>query len=519
MLQVPDLNAGVALPALLLAIWACVLFVIDVLLPKHRKDLTPWLAVAGLGVSAILNGFTYNANQAAFTGMFRADAFTGFVNLITLITTFLGIIASYDYNKRMDIDRGEYYPLLLLVASGIMFMGSAGDLAIVFVALELLSIPLYIMAGFRRPDLKSEESAMKYFLLGAFSTGFLVYGIALVYGATGTTNLEAIFSRVNTGGITSPFLLAIGAALILVGLGFKVAAVPFHLWTPDVYQGAPTPVTGFMSVGAKIGGFAALLRVLTIAVPTLVVGSYNVEPGTTVTLHAVWQDTVVIIAALTMLLGNFVAIAQRDIKRLLAYSSIAHAGYILMAVASAGSFQITADAAGNQTVSLQFANYAIQGALVYLLAYGFTNIGAFAVVSAIERVDGKNLDIDGFAGLSIRRPLLAAAMAIFMLSLTGIPLTAGFIGKYFVFNAAINAGLNGLLLIGVLTSVVSAFYYLRVIVKMYLEPGEADTADGGPVPFPLQSAVALCTLGTVVFGILPSAVNLAQSVVTTVALR
>jgi NADH-quinone oxidoreductase subunit N len=519
MIPIPDLNPGVALPALSLALGACILFVIDVFLPKNRKDMTAWLAVAGLGIAAILNGFTYNANQQAFTGMFRADAFTGFVNLVTLITTFLGVLTAYDYNKRMNIERGEYYPLLLLTASGIMFMGSAGDLAIVFVALELLSIPLYILAGFRRPDSKSEESAMKYFLLGAFATGFLVYGIALVYGATGTTNLQAIFERVSADGVTSTFLLAVGAGLILVGLGFKVAAVPFHLWTPDVYQGAPTPVTGYMSVGAKIGGFAALLRVLTIAVPTLVLSKVTPDAASTVTLHAAWQDTVTIIAALTMLLGNLVAITQRDLKRMLAYSSIAHGGYILMAVAAAGSFKVITDAAGVRTVSLEIANYAVQGAMIYLLSYGFTNIGAFAVVSAVERADGSGTAIDDFAGLSLKRPMLAAAMAIFMLSLTGIPLTAGFIGKYFVFSAATNAGLTGLLLIGVLTSVVSAFYYLRVIVKMYLEPGEADTYNGQNMPFPLRSAVALCVAGVVVFGILPQAINLAQTVVTTLAMR
>lgn len=516
MINTSDLNIAATAPALWLAIAACFLFLIDTFIPKERKDITAWLAVASVGIAALLNALTYNANTTAFTGMFRADQFTGFVNLATLIAGFLGIITAHDYLKRTGIERGEYYPLLLLTCSGIMFMGSAGDLAIVFVALELLSIPLYILAGFRRPDTRSEESAMKYFLLGAFSTGFLVYGIALVYGATGTTNLATIFTRVQIGQLQSPFLLLTGAGLILVGLGFKVAAVPFHLWTPDVYQGAPTPVTGFMSVGAKIGGFAALLRVLTIAMPTFVIGKYTLDPGTTITLHAAWQDTISIISALTMLLGNFVAIVQKDIKRLLAYSSIANAGYILMGVAAAGSFQVTADAAGNQTFSLTFADYAIQGVLVYLLAYTFTNIGAFAVAAAVERNDASGTLIDDFAGLSNRQPWLAAAMAVFMLSLTGIPLTAGFIGKYFVFNAAVNAGLWGLLLIGVLTSVVSAFYYLRVIVKIYLEPGEADAAE---LKFPNASAIALCVAGTVVVGILPSAVNLAQGVIASVAMK
>jgi len=504
-----NLNLAAAAPGLTLAIGACFLFLIDALLPAKYKDVTPWLAVILIIASAVLNVLTYNANTIAFSGMFRADTFTGYINLVTLIAAFLGVIVAYDYLHRTKIARGEYYPLLLLTCSGIMFMGSAGDLAIVFVALELLSIPLYILSGFRRPDTRSEESAMKYFLLGAFSTGFLVYGIALVYGATGSTNLTTIFDRISVGGITSPFLLLLGTGLLLVGLGFKVAAVPFHLWTPDVYQGAPTPVTAFMSVGAKIGGFAALLRVVTIALPHFVLGTLKVDPGQTVVIHAAWQDTIAIIAALTMILGNFVAITQKDVKRLLAYSSIAHAGYILMSVAAVGSFQVSADAAGVQTASYVIAGQAVQGALIYLMAYAFTNIGAFAVATAIEKDDAGTTSLNEFSGLSVRQPSLAAAMTIFMLSLTGIPLTAGFVGKYFVFNAVLNANLTWLAIIGVLTSVISAFYYLRVIVKMYLEPGEADAK----LPFPLSSAIALCALGTLLLGILPAAVNLAQGVV------
>jgi len=511
----PNLNIAVTSPALVLAIGACFLFLIDTLLPANRKDLTPWLAVALVGVSAILTGFTYNANQSAFSGMFRADTFTGYVNMATLIATFLGILVAYDYLKRTNIARGEYYGLLLLTSAGIMFMGAAGDLVIVFVALELLSIPLYILSGFRHPETKSEESAMKYFLLGAFSTGFLVYGIALIFGATGTTNLAEIFHRLSIGGLTSPFLLLTGAGLVLVGLGFKVAAVPFHLWTPDVYQGAPTPVTAFMSVGAKIGGFAALLRVLTIAVPTFTIGSFTIDPGATITAHAAWQDSVSILAGLTMILGNFVALAQRDVKRLLAYSSIANAGYILMAVAATGTFEVTADALGKQTTSFTLASYAMQGALIYLAAYAFTNIGAFAVATAVEKNDATTTSLDDFSGLNNRQPALAAAMAIFMLSLTGIPLTAGFVGKYFVFNAAINSHLWVLAVVGVLTSVISAFYYLRVIVKMYLEPGEADAG----LPFPLSSAIALCVAGTLLLGVLPTAVNLAQGVIAAAMLR
>jgi NADH-quinone oxidoreductase subunit N len=514
-MNIPNLNLWATLPALSLALGACFLFLVDVFVPKERKGITAGLAIAGVVVSFVLSIPGFGIHTTAFSGMFISDPFTALINVITLIATFISILAAYDYLKRANIERGEYYPILLMVASGAMFMGASGDLVIVFIGLELLSIPLYILAGFRRPDLRSEESAMKYFLLGAFSTGFLVYGIALIYGATGTTNLQQIFSHVATSDVVSPFLLLMGTGLLLVSLGFKVAAVPFHMWTPDVYQGAPTPVTAFMSVVAKVGGFGALLRILAVAVPSLVLGSLKVEPGQTVTLHAAWQDAVSILAALTMILGNVVAISQRDIKRLLAYSSIAHAGYILMAVAAAGTFQVTADTAGNQSVSLMLGQQAIQGALIYLLAYAFTNIGAFAVAIAVEHDDATGTLVDDFSGLGRTKPALALAMAVFMLSLTGIPLTAGFVGKWFVFLAALNSGLGLLALIGVLTSVISAYYYLRVIVKMWLETGEAEAK----LPTPLSSAVALCAVGTVVIGILPYLASSVAETVTTVALR
>jgi len=509
---VQNLNLWAAIPALSLAIGACVLFLIDAFIPRERKGITAWLAVIGVLVSLVLSLPGFSIRTTAFSGMFLSDSFSALTNIVALMTALISILVAYDYLKRTNIERGEYYPLLLMSVAGAMFMGAAGDLVVVFVGLELLSIPLYILAGFRRPDPRSEESAMKYFLLGAFSTGFLVYGIALVFGATGTTNLQLIFDRVNASALTSPFLLLMGAGLLIVGLGFKVAAVPFHMWTPDVYQGAPTPVTAFMSVIAKVGGFGAMLRVLVIAIPTLLVGKGQIEAG----MHyAAWQSTIALIAALTMILGNFVAILQRDVKRLLAYSSIAHAGYILMAVAAAGTFVVNKDAAGNQTVTLDIAQQAVQGALIYLLAYTFTNIGAFAVLTAVERNDGTGTTLDDLSGLGKNHPLLAGAMAIFMLSLTGIPLTAGFVGKWFVFASALNAGLGVLAVIGVLTSVVSAYYYLRVIVKLWLENGEGQATSRPP----LTAAIAICVVGTLVLGILPYlASNLVQSV-TTVALK
>jgi NADH-quinone oxidoreductase subunit N len=510
MLDLAAMNIGVTFPALSLALGACILLIVDLSVPKERKEITLTLALIGVGVSFAITLLSLGERSTAFMGMYLADAFTGLVNLVVLAATFIGLLIAYDYLQRTGMNRGEYYPLLLMSASGAMFMGSAGDLVTLLVALELLSIPLYILSGFRRPDLRSEESAMKYFLLGAFSSGFLVYGIALVYGALGTTNLGEIFARVQAEQYVSPFLLLVGTALLLVGLGFKVAVVPFHVWTPDVYQGAPTAVTAYMSVTAKVGGFAALLRLMTVSLPTFTVGALpEVAPEQTVLIHAAWQDTVAILAALTMILGNFVAIAQRDIKRLLAYSSIAHGGYLMMAVAAAGTFRVTGDEFGTPAISLALAEEALRGALIYLAAYAFTNIGAFAVGMAVERSDATGTLLDDFAGLGRAKPFLAAAMTIFMLSLTGIPLTGGFVGKWFVFFSTLNAGLSLLALIGVLTSVVSAYYYLRVIVKMWLESGEGEAS----APPRLAGAIALCTAATLIIGILPTVVaGFAESV-------
>ncbi|KXK49956.1 MAG: NADH-quinone oxidoreductase subunit N [Chloroflexi bacterium OLB13] len=486
-----DLNLGVTLPAVFLALGTTVLLLIDAFLPKERRHLTAWFALAGVLVSFVLTLFNFGSSETALAGMFVADSFTGFMNLVALTAAAITILLSIDYLKRTGNARGEFYSLLLLSTAGAMFMASANDLIVVFVALELLSIPLYIMAAFRLNNAKSEESGMKYFILGAFSSAFLVYGSALIYGATGTTNLQEILASIGgivEAGSSAIFYLVIGAALIVVGLGFKVAVVPFHMWTPDVYEGAPTPVTAFMSVGAKIGGFAALLRVLVTALPFLVAGQ-TVEP--------VWQNTIMIVAALTLIVGNFVAISQSNIKRMLAYSSIAHAGYIMMAVAAAAN-PFTAD-------------FAARSALIYLLAYTFTNLGAFAIALAIEKDDGSGTDIKDFVGLARSKPVLAAAMAVFMFSLTGIPLTAGFTGKWFVFQATMQAGLVPLAVIGVLTSVVSAFYYVRIIVNMYLSDGEGDEAAGAT---PLVNwAVYISFAGTLLLGVFPIlATNLTETV-------
>ncbi len=497
MIEIPSvesLNLGVTLPAISLALGATLLLLVDVFIT--RKIITVWLSIVGLAVAFVLNLAVYNNGGEAFLVMFVADQFSGFLNIVILLAAFLSVLLSVDYLKRANIERGEFYPLLLLTTSGMMFMASANDLTVVFIALELLSIPLYILAAFRYPDLKSEESGMKYFILGAFSSAFFVYGAALVYGATGTTNLPEIFQSIGAmaGGESQPsFLLLVGAGLILVGLGFKVAVVPFHMWTPDVYEGAPTPVTAFMSVGAKTGGFAALLRIMVVALPAFVL-----REGET---QAAWQQTFWIISALTLVLGNVVAIAQTNVKRMLAYSSIAHAGYVLMAVAAAGTQGV--------------ANAATQAALVYMMVYMFTNLGAFGVALAVEKDDGTGTNIEDFVGLAKSRPLLAAMMSVFMLSLTGFPATAGFIGKWFVFRATIDAGLIPLAIIGVLTTIVGAFFYIRIIVNMYLREGDGDPAAGATQA--VNWAVYVAFAGTVLMGIIPTLVTSLSDVVTLAA--
>ena len=468
-----DLNT--LLPLIFLTVWACMLLLVDLFIPKGRKGWTALIAAIGLATAMGLTLAQAGQENVAFSGMVVLDGFSSFLDVLFLGTGLLGIALAYGYLRRMGIERGEYYALLLFSVTGMLLMAQAGDLIVIFLALELLSIPLYVLSAFARPRLESEEAGLKYFLLGAFSTGFVVYGIALVFGATGATNLMKIVSAAagsGSGPTVSLPLLAIGAALILVGFGFKVAAVPFHMWTPDVYQGAPTPVTSFMAVGAKAAGFAALLRIFVTALPALEVDLVPVLWG---------------LAALTMLVGNLLAISQTNIKRMLAYSSIAHAGYILMALAAYGKPLVSGDA--------------VASALFYLVTYALTSFGSWAVVIALEKSEGKGLEIADYAGLGRKRPLLAAAMTIFMLSLTGMPPTLGLVGKFYLFRTAIQGGFIGLAIIGVLTSLISAYYYLRVVVTMYMRDGDPETTREPWLDF----TWGLTAVGTVVLSFLPMA--------------
>jgi len=459
-----QIDFSIILPLTILIAWACVLLLADLFIPKERKGITAFLAALGL---ALTLGFTVTQigrEATGFNGMVTLDGFATFTSALILVSGLLGIALAYGYLKRMGIERGEYYSLMLFSITGMLLMTQASDLIIVFLALELLSIPLYVLAAFASPNLQSEEAGLKYFLLGSFSTGFIVYGIALIFGATGTTSLSGI--------VTSPssLILTIGAALLLIGFGFKIAAVPFHMWTPDVYQGSPSAVTAFMSSGAKIAGFAALLRVFALAFPNL---------------SADLTDVLWALSALTMIVGNFTAISQTNIKRMLAYSSIAHAGYILMAFVPFVNKDVVATS--------------VAAGLFYLFAYVITNFGAWSVVIALEKSEGRGLEISDYMGLAKKYPAHAAAMAVFMLSLIGFPPTLGLVGKFYLFRAAIAGGYTGLAVIGVLTSLVSAYYYLRVVVNMYMREGDP-TIEREPW---LDITTAVMAVATVVLSFVP----------------
>jgi NADH-quinone oxidoreductase subunit N len=463
----PPLNFNVIFPLILLTLWACALLLVDLFV--KRKGVIAFLAALGLALTMGSTLSQIGLSETSFNGMVVLDSFSTFVNALLLLTGLLGVALAYDYIRRLGLERGEYYVLLLFSLTGMMLMAQAADLITVFLALELLSIPLYVLAAFARPRQESEEAGLKYFLLGAFSTGFVVYGIALVFGATGATSLRAIVEAASAGA-SNPLLLTIGAALILVGLSFKVGAVPFHMWTPDVYEGAPSAVTGFMAAGAKIAGFAALLRVFALAFPSL---AADLTP------------ILAVISALTMIVGNLLAISQTNIKRLLAYSSIAHAGYILMAFVPYGQRGVVATS--------------VAAGLFYLVSYTLTNFGVWAVVIALEKKEGKGLEIADYAGLGRKHPRLAAAMAVFMLSLTGIPPTLGFVGKFYLFRAAIEGQFYLLAVIGVVTSLISAYYYLRVVVTMYMRDGDPETTSEPWLNLTWAGTAVL----TVIIGLLP----------------
>ncbi|HEY0733930.1 MAG TPA: NADH-quinone oxidoreductase subunit N [Herpetosiphonaceae bacterium] len=466
----PEINWATILPPLVLVVWATVLLLADLFIANKRT--TAYLALLGLAVSAAVAVPLWGGQPiTSFAGMARIDDTAIVIDWILLLITAITILFSIDYLKRQSIEMGEYYSLLLFTTAGMMTMAHGSNLIVLFLSLEWVSIGLYVLAGFAYPRIRSEEAAMKYLLYGAFAAGFLVYGIALVYGATGTADLVTIANTIQDRGLSSSPILLVGIGLLIVGFGYKISMVPFHMWTPDVYEGSPTPVSAYMSTATKAAGFAALLRVVQLALPGLI---------------EIWQMPLAVLAALTMVIGNVAAVAQNNIKRMLAYSAIAHAGFILCAL-------VAVDLPG-----------AVQSFLYYILAYSLTNLGAFAVVIALEQAGEERFDIADLAGIGWRHPLLGATMAIFMLSLAGVPPLAGFFAKWLVFQSAYQAGFWWLALIGLLSSVISAFYYLRIIVNMYMrertEPVRSFTSS------PMLVGVALAALLVIVQGFLTSPV-------------
>ncbi len=462
-------SIGGILPVVVLAGWACALLLVDVFTNRESRGLTAALAALGLLAALLLSLLRPAPDMTAFNQMATVDGFSRYLNVLLLLSGLAGVALAYDYLDRLDIQRGEYYVLLLFTICGMMLMGMASDLIMVFLSLELLSIPLYVMAGIASPQVKSEEAAIKYFLLGSFSSSFFVFGTALVYGAAGSTNLAAVMQSLQ--GTTPSLTFLAGAALILIGLGFKVAVVPFHMWTPDVYEGAPSAVTAFMSVGAKVAGFAALLRIFTLALPSL---AADMTP-------ILWA-----LAALTMILGNIVAISQNNIKRLLAYSSIAHAGYILMALVPYGQKEVAANS--------------VASGLFYLAAYALTNFAAWAVVIALEKSDGGGLELSDYAGLGRKSTAMAVVMTVAMLSFTGVPPTLGFMGKFYLFRTVLEGGFTWLAIIGVVTSLISAYYYLRVVVVMWMQTGDPTTRrDGWLTTVAYASALGVVLLSVFAF--------------------
>lgn len=469
-IQIPPVDLRLLTPLLIVVSWASLLLLIDVfVIPEGRKKLTGYLAIAGLAVAGLAGIPLWNVSGSTFAGMLVLDRYSLSLTWIFLIAGALSIAIALDYLPRHAIEQGEYYPLIMFAVAGMILMAQGTDLIVLFLGIEALSITLYILTGFAYPRLTSEEAAMKYLVLGAFAAGFFVYGIALISGATGTTSLAGIaayLGRQPFAPQTETLFLA-GASLVLIGFSFKVALVPFHMWTPDVYEGSPTPVAAFMSVGTKGAALAALLRFVAFA--------DDARPF--------WLPVLATLAVATMVIGNLGALGQSNVKRMLAYSSIGHAGYILLAIMVA-------------------VEGGAEAFLFYMLAYTLTNLGAFGVLIALEQRGEAAWSIDDFGGLYQRRPLLAVAMALFMFSLAGVPPTAGFMAKFFVFTAAYAGGLGWLALIGVLTSAIAAYYYLRVVVKMFMQEPARELRPELSQGLNLELVIA--GVATLILGLLPA---------------
>ncbi|HKB64936.1 MAG TPA: NADH-quinone oxidoreductase subunit N [Pyrinomonadaceae bacterium] len=498
-LTTPDVNLWLILPELVICIAGVAVMLVDAFAKPTQRWITGSISIAGLFAaagSATWLCLSWRGASQAFNGMIVLDELRLGFTFVFLVVSGLTILVSMVWVENERLPAGEFHSLLMFATSGMMFMASAGDLVMVFLGLEILSIATYVMCGFRRTDIRSNESSMKYFILGSFSSAFLLYGIALTYGATstaaglpGTTNIAEIARRIPDAQF--PMLLFAGAAMMLVGFGFKIATAPFHIWTPDVYEGAPTPVTAFMAAGPKAAGFASFMRVFLIAFPFVVITANDSVAGK---IHSTWLGALLILAILTMTVGNVVAIAQNNVKRMLAYSSIAHAGYALVGFIAAGAAR-----------NLEQRNAAIAAVIFYLLTYAVMNLGAFAVVQLIARASDRRTEVEDYNGIGFQSPWLAFCLSLFLLSLLGMPLTAGFIGKVMVFRAALDQGYYVLVVIGVLNTAISAYYYLRLIIVMFFR--ERTTAWTAPlVPASIRVALVITILGVLYLGLFPDRV-------------
>ena len=452
------------LPEVILAVTGLLVLTLDVFQRGDRsgpsRAWVRWTAVAGVLAALLANGYLLELEAPLRSGMIAMDTFRVATNFVILGSTVLALLFSFDYLRREGMDVGEFYFLMLMAAVGMMLLAGSRDLIVVFVSVELMSLAVYVLTGFNRRDPRSAEGALKYFLMGAFASGFLLYGIALLFGATGSTNLALVTSEVARGAAEGNLLLYAGVALLVVGFAFKISAVPFHMWTPDAYEGAPTPVTGYMAAGVKAAGFAAILRIVTV----------ELAPAA-----AIWTPVLWWLAVLTMVVPNLIALAQDNVKRMLAYSSIAHAGYLLVGV-------VAGSAAGRSA------------ALLYLAVYAVMTLGAFALVGVVASAEGSRGGLADFRGLGWRRPLLGALLVMFLLSLAGFPPTGGFIGKLYLLLAAVESGHVALAVILVLTSFVSYYYYLRVIWKMYFE----EAPEGAALPAAAGAAFRLAAVAAAV---------------------
>jgi NADH-quinone oxidoreductase subunit N len=465
------------LPEIVVVSTALLVLFLDLVLPEEKGRFLCWASLSGVAV-ALFSVFALGpARIEGFSGMVVHDGLGAFFDMVILAACGLTLLMATGYSEWEGTHKGEFYSLLLLSTSGMMFMAKGTDLMTIFLGLETLSIPIYVLVGFHRHRISAVEGAFKYFLLGAFASAFFLYGIALMYAATGTTKIAALATMLYDPRLAANPLFLAGAGLLLVGFAFKVSLVPFHMWAPDAYEGAPTVVTAFMSAAVKAAAFAALIRVLMVALPGL-------QP---VLWKALWA-----LAVLTMTVGNLSALLQDNLKRLLAYSSIAHAGYVVVGL-------VAGDVLG------------AQASLFYLLVYAFMNMGAFGVIILIARKEDEGYDIRNLAGVGFRYPALGGLLTLFLVSLGGIPPTAGFVGKFYLFSAAVKNGYIWLAVIGVLNSAASIYYYLRIVVAMYMAPPQADAAV--PRPPRMAFSLALCASAAVVLvlGIVPSeALDLAE---------